>query len=245
MSLMPDNMNMPPDNESRASREDLKEKMAILGRLTATIAHDVRNPLGTINTSIFAIKTAIEKNQTERLERSLKLAERNIKKCDQILAGFIAVTQKVEINTIPVNIDAWIKGFLEEQTLTPSIECIQDFNCDHAVSIDPDTLRQALSAILKNALQAMRDDSEGKLTVQTSMTEEGLMISVSDTGTGIPDDVFPRIFEPLFSTRQFGVGLGLTVAREIVEKHKGTIKIESKTGSGTKVSLRIPTFPVE
>ncbi len=227
--------------------EIVKEKRAILGRLTATIAHDIRNPLGTINTSIFSIKTAIKKNQPERIERAIKLAERNIVKCDNILAEFIDITREIEINKIQVKIDAWIRGFLEEQTFPPSIECIYDFNCDYAVSIDPDKLRRALASIIKNALQAMKDknSTENKLTVQSSMAEDCVVISVSDTGTGIPDDVFPRIYEPLFSTRHFGVGLGLTVAREIVEKHSGSIDIESETDSGTKVTLKIPAAPFE
>jgi signal transduction histidine kinase len=244
---MPDNIKIQPTPMTVNSPEDLvtKEILAILGRLTATIAHDVRNPLGTINTSVFSIKTAIEKNQPERIERALKLAERNIRKCDQILAEFIDITQKVEINTTPVNIDAWIRGFFEEQTFPPGIECIQNFNSDYAVSIDPDKLRRALSNIIKNAIQAMKDNEGGKLTVQTSMEEGLLVISVSDTGKGIPDDILPRIYEPLFSSKRFGVGLGLTVTREIVEKHGGTITVESRKDSGTKVTLKIPAAPVE
>lgn len=236
-----------PDNIEKEQAEDLvlKEKLEILGRLTATIAHDIRNPLGTINTSVFSIKTAIEKNQPERMERALRLAERNVKRCDQILAGFIDITQKVEINKTHVKMDEWIKGFFEDQTLPPSVECIQEIDCNYAVAIDPEQLRVALSNIIKNAIHAMRDSASAKLTVKTSMIEDCVVISVSDTGTGIPDDIYPRIYEPLFSTKRFGVGLGLTVAREIVEKHEGSIKVETETGAGTKVTLKIPNTPVE
>ena len=238
---------MTPDKSDKKQTEDaaVKEKLAILGRLTATIAHDVRNPLGTINTSVFSIKTAIEKNQPERIERALKLAERNIKKCDNILAEFIDNTQEIEINTIPVNIDTWIKALFEEQTLPRSIECIYDFSCDHVILIDPENLKRALTNIIKNAIQSMRDTDSGRLSVQASMAEDSMIICVIDTGTGIPDDIYPRIFDPLFSSKRFGVGLGLTVAREIVEKHGGTIEIESETGSGTKVTIKIPITSVE
>ena len=239
---------MPDKKENHLTGDrELKERMAILGRLTASIAHDIRNPLGTINTSIFSIKTAIKKNQPERIERAIKLAERNITRCDNILAEFIDLTQEVEINTIPVIIDTWIRGFTEELTMPPSIECVCDLNCNHAVSIDPESLRRALACIIKNAVQAMKEtnSTENKLTVHSSMAEESMTISVSDTGHGIPDEVLPRIYEPLFSTKRFGVGLGLAVAREIVEKHKGTIEIESETGSGTKVTIKIPAAPAE
>lgn len=245
---MPDNADKQATCETERSMEDVitREKMEILGRLTATIAHDVRNPLGTINTSMFSIKTAIEKNQPERIERALKLAERNIRRCDQILAEFIDVTQQVEIHSIPVNIDAWIKGFFEEQTFPPSIECMQDFNCDCSISIDPDMLRRALSNVIKNALQAMRENkTTGRLTVKTSKEGDRLIICVSDNGTGIPEDIIPRIYEPFFSTKHFGLGLGLTFSREIVEKHGGTITVDSKTDSGTTVTLQIPVAPVD
>ncbi|MGD9159308.1 MAG: ATP-binding protein [Desulfobacteraceae bacterium] len=238
-----------PDNSSKQQAENViqKEKLAILARLTATISHDIRNPLGTINTSIFSIKTAIEKKQPERIESALRLAERNIKRCDQILTEFIDVTHKVEINTMPTKIDVWIKGLIEEQAFPPSIEIIHDLNCDHAVAIDPDQLRRALSNIIKNALQALKNSNsaENKLTIHSSMTKDDVVICVSDTGTGIPENVLPRIYEPLFSSKSFGVGLGLTVAREIVEKHDGTISVESETGSGTKVTLKIPHAPAE
>ena len=244
---MPGKSGQQSTGETEKSRKELitKEKLAILGRLTATIAHDVRNPLGTINTSMFSIKTAIEKNQPERIERAIKLAERNIKKCDQILAEFIDITQQVEINTIPVNIDAWIRGFLEEETFPSSIECLQEFNSNHAVSIDPDMLRRTLSNIIKNAIHAMRENkTAGRMTVQTSIEGDWLVICVSDNGTGIPDEIVTRIYEPFFTTKHLGIGLGLTFSREIVEKHGGTITVESKADSGTKVTLKIPAAPL-
>ena len=235
---MTDNKNEQPAEDTQPRDDPVKEKMAILCRLAATIAHDIRNPLGTINTSVFSIKTAIEKNQPERIERALMLAERNIKRCDQILAEFINITRKVEIKTGPVKVDTLIKNILEEHTIPQSIECINDLNCDYAVNLDPEQLKRAVSNIITNAIQAMKDNNKaGQLIIHTSMSGDRLVINVSDTGTGISDDVYLRIYEPLFSTKRFGVGLGLTVAREIVEKHKGTIVIE------TKVTLKIPTTP--
>ena len=89
------------------------------------------------------------------------------------------------------------------------------------------------------------NSAENKLIIRSSITEDCAVICVSDTGTGIPENELPRIYEPLFSSKNFGVGLGLTVAREIVEKHSGTISVESETGSGTKVILIIPVTPAE
>ncbi len=243
---MPDNSRKEPagiaGNPQKAP--ELSEKLEILGRLAATIAHDVRNPLGTINTSIFVIRTAIERNQPERLEKALNLAERNIKRCDSILTQFLNNTQQVELRTKPVNIDTWIKGFVEGLLLPQNIELSTDLDCDRAFRIDPEMLGRALTNLITNALQALKDsDSEVlKIILKTGSEEGSLLICVSDTGAGIPNDVFPRIYEPLYSGRPFGIGLGLTVAKEIVEKHGGKISIQSKTGSGTKVTLKIPAI---
>ena len=243
---MPDNINIEKVGHTQI-QEDLatKEKLAILRRLTATIAHDIRNPLGTINTSVFSIKIAIEKNQPERIERALKLAERNIKRCDSILTDFINITQRVEINRKPVNIDTWIKGLLEEISFPQNIEFSHDLNCDYTVLVDPGQLRRALVGVIRNAIQALKDDNSpgNTLSIHTSMTEDSLLICVSDTGTGIAEDTLDRIYDPLFSTKNFGVGLGLTNAREIINKHKGSITVKSEKGSGTKVSIKIPFSP--
>lgn len=234
---------MADNSDKQQTGKTLKEeKIAILGRLASTIAHDVRNPLGTINTSLFSIRSAIERNQPERVEKALKIAERNIKKCDNILEEFLSFTRKTDIRISPVNIDTFIKGVVEAQAIPESIECIRELNCDYSISIDPRQFRRAMVNIIRNAIQALKDDKSAgnNLTIHTSISDGSLIICVSDTGAGIPDDVCEKIYEPLYSTKRFGVGLGLTVAREIVEKHKGSINIESNVGSGTKVTIKIP-----
>jgi signal transduction histidine kinase len=222
--------------------QGLTEKLEILERLAATIAHDVRNPLGTVNTSIFAIRTAIERNQPERIEKALTLAERNIKRCDSILAEFLNITQSIDIRKRAVNIDAWIKDIIEGMYLPQNIEFIKNLHCDCTYNIDPEQLGRAVSNVITNAVEALKDSSPEvmKITVEAGIEEGTIYICISDTGAGIPDDILLRVYEPLFSARRFGMGLGLTVTKEIVERHGGTIDLQTKTGSGTKVTLRIP-----
>jgi signal transduction histidine kinase len=218
------------------------EKLEILERLAATIAHDVRNPLGTVNTSIFAIRTALERNQPERIEKALTLAERNIKRCDTILSEFLNITQRVELRKRPVNIDAWIKAIIEGLNLPQNIELISLINSDVTFSIDPEQLGRAVLNVVTNALEALKDAAPPvkKITLDTFIEANSIFIVVSDTGAGIPDEIFARVCEPLFSARRFGMGLGLTVTKEIVERHGGTIELKTRTGSGTKVTLKIP-----
>jgi signal transduction histidine kinase len=220
----------------------LLEKLGMLERLAATIAHDVRNPLGTVSTSLFMIRTAIERNQPERIEKALNLAERNIKRCESILGEFLNITQIKELRVMPVNIDTWLKKIIEGLDLPQNIEIISALNCDRLFNIDPDQLGRAVLNVIKNAFQAIKDASpaEMKITIETGIGGGSFFISVSDTGAGIPDGIVSRVYEPLFSARHFGMGLGLTVAKEIVERHRGNISIETRAGSGTKVTFRIP-----
>jgi signal transduction histidine kinase len=220
----------------------LVEKLEILGRLAATIAHDVRNPLGTVNTSIFAIRTALERNQPERIEKALTLAERNIKRCDTILAEFLNVTQRVDLRKRAININSWIKGIIDGLNLPQNIELETLLNSDVTLNIDPEQLERAVINVVTNALEALKDAAPPvkKITLETFTEADSIFIVVSDTGAGIPDEIFARVCEPLFSARRFGMGLGLSVTKEIVERHGGTIELKTRTGSGTKVSLKIP-----
>jgi signal transduction histidine kinase len=224
--------------------QGLTEKLEMLERLAATIAHDVRNPLGTVNTSLFAIRTAIERNQPERIEKALSLAERNIKRCDSILAEFLNFTQKIELRIKPVHIESWIKGIIEKLYLPQNIEFIQNLHCDCISNIDPEQLGRAITNVVTNSVEAIKDSSPEvmKITIEAGIEGGSIFICISDTGEGIPDDIFVRVYEPLFSARRFGMGLGLPVAKEIVEKHGGQIDLQTKRGSGTKVTLKIPSL---
>ncbi len=241
---MPDNMQkcQAPGADICQKDQGLTEKLEILERLAATIAHDVRNPLGTVNTSLFAIRTAIERNQPERVEKALSLAERNIKRCDSILAEFLNITQKVGVRKRAVNIENWLKDIIEGLYLPQNIELIKNLNCNCTSSIDPEQLGRAVINVITNAVEALKDSTHEvmKITIEAGTKEGSIYICISDTGAGIPDDTLLRVYEPLFSARRFGMGLGLTVAKEIVERHGGTIDLQTKTGSGTNVTLKIP-----
>lgn len=243
---MPDSIQDHQPNIQKLHQKDslFLEKLEMLERLAATIAHDVRNPLGTVNTSLFAIRTAIERNQPERIEKALNLAERNIKRCDSILSEFLNITQMKELRIIPVNIDAWLKKIIEGLNLSQNIEIISILNCDLIFNIDPDQLGRAITNVVKNGSQAIKDASPAEMiiTIESGSGDGSFFISVTDTGAGIPDEIVSRVYEPLFSARHFGMGLGLTVAKEITERHRGTIAIQSKAGSGTKVTFNIPVI---
>jgi signal transduction histidine kinase len=209
-----------------------QERLAALGKLTATVAHEIRNPLGTINTSIFAIGDALERNQMERVARALKLTERNIRRCDKIITELLDFTRKRELKPEPVVIDSWLEALLDEQQFSEEIVAKCDFHTGIRLPIDPEYMRRAITNVITNAVQAMADEqSQGReLNVETAVAGDRLEIRITDNGIGISADIREVIFEPLFSTKSFGVGLGLPIVKDIMEAHGGGIAIQNKVG---------------
>ena len=230
----------------RAAHADLlrKERMATLGQLTATISHELRNPLGVIQTSTFVVRDNL-KDCDPRVGRSLERIERSVIRCDRIIDELLNYTRIRQLEPEPTPIDTWLDGVLEEQTLHTDITLRRELGLPGVkVFLDQDRFRRAVINVFDNACQAMVGDGSGKieegehiLTIQTGKTNGRIEVVFEDNGPGIPPDVLPRIFEPMFSTKGFGVGLGMPIVKQIMEQHGGGIEIETEEGRGTKVRL--------
>jgi signal transduction histidine kinase len=177
--------------------------------------------------------------------------ERNVVRCDRIIDELLDFTRISQLEPVPTPLDAWLKETLDEQTLPSGIALRLVFDRpDMAVSLDPDRFRRAVINVFDNACQAMigedledADSEANTLTVRTEEHDGRIEVIFEDTGPGIPPDIYERIFEPLYSTKGFGVGLGLPVVKHIMEQHGGGIEIESDEGRGTRVCLWLPTNP--
>ena len=225
-----------------------QERLSALGQLTATVAHEIRNPLGTVRTCVFTIGDAIEREELRRVTRALQLAERNIVRCDTIISELLDYTRDWVLQRSPTDIDEWLNGVLDEMldqgTIPKSITCVRELNASVEVSADTEHLRRAVINIVGNAVDAMQEKECGengnRLTVSTHVVDERLEIRIRDTGCGIPDEMMDKLFEPLVSTKSFGVGLGLPIVKDIVEQHSGGVEIESQVDAGTTVTLWLP-----
>ena len=237
-------------SELRAAQADLlrKERLAALGQLTATVSHELRNPLGVMRTSAFIIDNGIDE-RTPRVQRALERLDRNLIRCDRIIDELLDFTRISEIKTESTAIDAWLGETLNEQTLPSGVALRCNFGIpDKVVLIDHDRFRRAIINVFDNACQAMIGEepedtgSEGHtLTVRTQGHDGRAEVIFEDTGPGISPDVYEKIFEPLYSTKSSGIGLGLPVVAQIMEQHGGGIEIESEEGQGTRVCLWLPT----
>jgi two-component system, NtrC family, sensor kinase len=226
--------------QEREQRLIRSERLAAIGRMAAHIAHEVRNPLSSIGLN------------AELLEEELQQKPDGAKLCRAIqheVDRLNALTQEyLRFARLP-------QPKLERQDLRPSLASLLDFIREDARSrgvtlvatlpdvlpsldVDEGQLRQALLNLCRNALEAM--PGGGTLTVRATAAGQRLEISVGDTGGGIAAEHLPRIFEPFFSTKEHGTGLGLALTQHIVAAHGGTISIDSGPGRGTEFVVRLP-----
>jgi signal transduction histidine kinase len=230
--------------ELRAVQGELlrKERLSTLGQLTATVAHELRNPLSSIRNTVFAINSAVAEKGLN-LERPLARMERGIARCDRIITDLLDYTRIRDMKRAPVTIEPWLAEVLDDQKLPEDAALVRRFNAPGArVSGDIERLRRVVINLIDNAVQAMPEPAtrERRVTVATRLADGRFELAIEDTGAGIPPDVLPKVFEPLFSTKSFGTGLGLAMVKQIVEEHGGTIDIASEVDRGTRVTVTLP-----
>ena len=224
-----------------------KERLATLGQLTATVSHELRNPLGAMRPSMFVIEKSSDKND-ERVQKAIERVDRNIDRCDNIIDELLDITRITELNLAPVRIDQWLESVVDEQIVPEGLYVETHFGLNELeLDVDVERLRRAFINVFENACHSMMDDNqrvikskEARLTIKTREENEHIEIIVSDIGSGITSDVLAKIFEPLFSTKGFGVGLGMPTVKQIMEQHNGGIEIQSHEGKGTTVILWLP-----
>lgn len=219
-----------------------QERLVAIGQVTASVAHELRNPLGTIRLAFSLIARRLRGTMSE-LERPLETIDRSITRCDTIVGELLDYTRCRELNLKPLEVDRWLDGVLAEQDGVPGIEVHRDLGAGVTLCADEERLRRCLVNLVMNACQAM--PSGGILTISSRVEENALCIDVRDTGCGISEEQRAKIFEPLYSTKSFGVGMGLPIVKQVVEQHGGQVRVESIPGHGTTFTMRLPTRPVE
>jgi signal transduction histidine kinase len=232
--------------ELRAAQDELvrNERLSALGQLTATVAHELRNPLSAIRNTIFTIKE-IGAAAGVKIERPLERVERSIKRCDAIITDLLDFTRIREIRFAETIGDAWLADILDEQPLPDGIDLARQLAAPgQHVMIDPERLRRVVLNLIENAAQAIAEDRAGDgsrtVTASTQVRDGRYEVAIADTGPGMAPEVLARIFEPLFSTKSFGTGLGLSTVKQIVEQHGGAITITSEIGRGTVALVSLP-----
>lgn len=222
----------------------ISEKMATLGKLTATVSHELRNPLGTIRASVFSVRRRL-KEPDEKLVNALDRAERNIKRCDLIIDELLNYSRTSVLNLEPTAIDSWINEVFEEMNPPEGIIVERQLKAGVTVAMDQERFRRSIVNILTNAYQAIQeknDDKGGCVNVRTYQDNNSIIIDISDNGVGFDMANKSKLFEPLYSTKTFGIGLGIPITLQIIEQHGWNMEITGKPQVGTSVIITIPVI---
>ncbi len=238
--------------ELKAAQEELlrTERLATLGKLTATVSHELRNPLAVIRTSVFAIEKKADEGWPG-IAAAIGRIDRNVRRCDRIIDEMLDFTRIRDLQREPLAIDDWLAALIEEHPIPDGIILDGDLAIPGVTAMaDPERLRRAVVNVVDNALQSMADLPTGaaaaagavekRLIVRTRTDGGRLQMVFEDSGPGIPAAERARIFEPLFSTRNFGVGLGLAVVSQIMDQHDGGVEVGEAFGGGARFVLWLP-----
>lgn len=233
--------------ESRKSTEETiqSERFNALTTLAAGVAHEIGNPLNSLNIHLQLMERRLRKvpeNQRKELAKSVSVAKEEIARLDTIIRQFLGAIRPARLERNLENINQIVQEsvrFLEAEISDRGIIVETELRADlPLLEVDRTQLKQAFFNVIKNAFQAMR--SGGILRIRTDMDDRFASITFADTGGGIPEEQMSKIFEPYFTTKAGGSGLGLLIVRRIVREHGGEIELLNDAGKGLAITMKLP-----
>ncbi|RKY83060.1 hypothetical protein DRQ09_10650, partial [candidate division KSB1 bacterium] len=215
------------------------ERLATIGEFANYIAHEIRNPLVSIGG--FAKSMLKNKNIKDPEKEYLKIIQSEVRRLERLLTNILDFTKAFEPHPQDENLNDVLEdslfmlyGEIKDNII---VKKELDYNIPK-VKMDSYQIKQVFLNILRNALNAMPDG--GEITIKTEQLNNFVQLVISDTGTGIPKELLKDVFKPFFTTKPTGIGLGLAISNQIIQNHKGNIKIESKVNEGTSVYIQLP-----
>ena len=231
-------------------RETLLEqqkKFAHFEKLTAVLAHEIKQPLSAINVWVWTLQKNLLEGTAEHKGAAVIRSELN--RVDQIVKDFLKLTQPVDPRCVSMKSEGLlheIVDLLRPKLERSAIKLKVDATTDAPFQGDPQQLKQVLLNLVQNAAESIGED--GQITLRSRRNRmvlngdktDAVVIEVQDTGSGIPTEVQERLFDPFFSTKENGTGLGLAIAARIVDKHEGALVFETQQGHGTTFGIVLP-----
>ena len=232
--------------ELRAEEARLKraEGLASLTTMAAGVAHEIKNPLASMSIHLQLMRRQMQGDcaSPEELKESLEILEEETERLNNIVSDYLFAVRPQNSRPLPGDLNALISELVQflryemEEAHVRVLPLLDD--SVPSIPLDEGSMKRALLNLIKNAISAMPEG--GELRLETKRDGDNVVITVSDTGVGIPEELQGKIFEPYFTTRDTGSGLGLTVVYKVVKEHGGDLHMDSRSGMGTTFRISIP-----
>ncbi|MFQ6125653.1 MAG: PAS domain S-box protein [Candidatus Heimdallarchaeota archaeon] len=225
----------------RQAQEELvrKERLAVLGQLAGGVGHELRNPLGAIKNAAYFLNMVLKEPDPE-VKETLEILDKEVATSERIISSLLDFARAKAPTYRIVDINDIVQKTLGRINVPENVEVVSHLDRTlPSILADPEQLNQVFENIARNAIQAM--PKGGQLVVMSEgRSPEWVVVSFADTGAGIPEKNLGKIFEPLFTTKSKGIGLGLAVAKTLVEGHGGTIEVQSEVDKGSTFKVYLP-----
>jgi signal transduction histidine kinase len=225
-------------SELSALREQVRQidRLAAIGEMAATVAHEIRNPLGGIRGfATFLAQDTPEDDPRHRLVQKILMGTSSLEK---VVSGLLEYTRPVELKLAPTSCAAIAQAALRYMEYDPSrITIFTEVDLDLRILADADKIRQVLMNLLMNAVQAI--SGRGEIRVSAEADGNLVHLVVQDTGCGMREDELKQIFSPFYTTKEKGTGLGMAVSQKIVDGHGGVMSAHSEPGKGTRIAIQL------
>ena len=219
------------------------DRLATIGRLAANIAHEIRNPLASMSGAMEVLTRELPRGGPH--DRLIEIVLQESDRLNQIVKQFLEYARPAPLHPLPMNVGEVLDEvllLLEHRALPPDLKIAREYDGTVTARVDPQQFRQAIWNLCINALEAMPTGGELRIGagVVSQRKTRKLEVWVADTGTGIDPESLPHIFEPFFSTKPAGSGIGLALVHRVIQDHGGDIEVRSEPGVGTTFTLRLP-----
>ena len=227
------------------AREKLfrSEKLAFIGKLAGSVAHELRTPLGAIKNSAYYLHTKLKDSTEEKVPKYLKYIDAEVDIANKIISDVLTYARLREPKREAVQVDDVIRESMEYIKVPANILLnIRDYEAVPDVLADKAQVGQVFKNVIANAIEAM--PAGGRLDVTAVQKGREVEVDFVDTGEGIDSENLTKIFEPLFSTKKTGIGLGLSTCQTILDLHNGRMEVVSEKNKGTTIKVILPAVKV-